>query len=225
MAPSEADQEFLDAMPPGTVRMSVADATDLGKRALARIGFSNEDADIILGQELAYLGRQFGQANHGAAGIISLVFWLIGQHDAGKNLGHVLHMNDAAHRIGVGESDGLAARRLAHTVYVIDGAKFFIWAGYIGRAYASNRHAIGAAVIVGLPFIDDFIDCILGLASPFVGFVDQALAEFGLLAGNCDRAGKDRVLDAAAPGRFKAIIHALNVELERDVGRQIANKI
>ncbi len=27
MAPSEADQEFLDAMPPGTVRMSITDAT------------------------------------------------------------------------------------------------------------------------------------------------------------------------------------------------------
>lgn len=50
MAPFKADKEFLDAMPLGTVRMSVADATDLGKRALARIGFSNEDANIILGQ-------------------------------------------------------------------------------------------------------------------------------------------------------------------------------
>ena len=50
LASSEADEGFLDATPPGTVRMSVADATDLGKRALARIGFSNEDADIILGQ-------------------------------------------------------------------------------------------------------------------------------------------------------------------------------
>ena len=50
MVSSEADEEFLDATPPGTVRMSVADATDLGKRALGRIGFSNEDANIILGQ-------------------------------------------------------------------------------------------------------------------------------------------------------------------------------
>jgi hypothetical protein len=49
MASSEAEEGFLDAMPPGTVRMSVADATNIGKRALSRIGFSNEDADIILG--------------------------------------------------------------------------------------------------------------------------------------------------------------------------------
>lgn len=41
---------FLDDAPPGTVRLSVAEATAIGERALRRIGLSEEDTDIILGQ-------------------------------------------------------------------------------------------------------------------------------------------------------------------------------
>jgi LDH2 family malate/lactate/ureidoglycolate dehydrogenase len=42
--------EFLDSMSPSAVRLSVAEATALGERALRRIGFSEEDTGIILGQ-------------------------------------------------------------------------------------------------------------------------------------------------------------------------------
>ena len=40
----------LEKTPPGTVRLSVVEATDIGARALRNIGFSDEDAEIILGQ-------------------------------------------------------------------------------------------------------------------------------------------------------------------------------
>lgn len=47
---ADSNGEYLDDTPPGTVRMSVQDATALGERALKNIGFSHEDAHIILGQ-------------------------------------------------------------------------------------------------------------------------------------------------------------------------------
>ncbi|NKB60201.1 MAG: Ldh family oxidoreductase [Alphaproteobacteria bacterium] len=50
MAPADADGEYLDDTPSGTVRMSVTEAYDLGEGALQRIGFSQEDARIIMGQ-------------------------------------------------------------------------------------------------------------------------------------------------------------------------------
>ena len=42
--------DYLDVTPPGTVRLSVEEATAIGKRALRAIGFSEEDTEIILGQ-------------------------------------------------------------------------------------------------------------------------------------------------------------------------------
>jgi len=50
MSPSDLGSQYLDATPPGTVRVSVAEATEIGERALRKIGFSKDDADIILGQ-------------------------------------------------------------------------------------------------------------------------------------------------------------------------------
>ena len=44
------NNEYLDDTPPGTVRLSVAEATAVGERALRAIGFSAEDTEIILGQ-------------------------------------------------------------------------------------------------------------------------------------------------------------------------------
>lgn len=41
---------FIDAAPPGTIRVSVDEATAIGERALRKIGFSKGDADIVLGQ-------------------------------------------------------------------------------------------------------------------------------------------------------------------------------
>ena len=41
---------LLDETPSGTVRLSVAEATNVGERALLAIGFSADDTEIILGQ-------------------------------------------------------------------------------------------------------------------------------------------------------------------------------
>lgn len=48
-APASATP-YLDDAPPGTLRVSVEEATKIGARALKKIGFSQEDSDIILGQ-------------------------------------------------------------------------------------------------------------------------------------------------------------------------------
>lgn len=50
MTTPSSTPEFIDDTPPGTVRLSVDEATEIGERALQRIGFSKEDTDIILGQ-------------------------------------------------------------------------------------------------------------------------------------------------------------------------------
>jgi LDH2 family malate/lactate/ureidoglycolate dehydrogenase len=50
MQTPDAPSEYLDATPPGTVRVSVAEATEIGRHALTKIGFSPEDTGIILGQ-------------------------------------------------------------------------------------------------------------------------------------------------------------------------------
>ena len=50
MATTRSASDYIDDTPPGTVRLTVEEATEIGRRALMAIGFSNEDTDIILGQ-------------------------------------------------------------------------------------------------------------------------------------------------------------------------------
>ncbi len=50
MQASSSSQKWLDADLPGTVRLSVAEAVALGERALTRVGYSGEDARIIVDQ-------------------------------------------------------------------------------------------------------------------------------------------------------------------------------
>jgi LDH2 family malate/lactate/ureidoglycolate dehydrogenase len=42
--------DYIDDTPPGTIRVSVDEAIEIGESALKRIGYSKEDTDIILGQ-------------------------------------------------------------------------------------------------------------------------------------------------------------------------------
>jgi len=50
MQPVSDTSDLLDSDQPGTVRLSVAEATALGERALERVGYSGEDARIIVDQ-------------------------------------------------------------------------------------------------------------------------------------------------------------------------------
>lgn len=50
MQAAATTQDLLDADSPGTIRLSVAEATALGERALQRVGYSGEDARIIVDQ-------------------------------------------------------------------------------------------------------------------------------------------------------------------------------
>jgi len=50
MAATASSREVLDIDTPGTVRLSVAEAVALGERALTRVGYSGEDAKIIVDQ-------------------------------------------------------------------------------------------------------------------------------------------------------------------------------
>jgi LDH2 family malate/lactate/ureidoglycolate dehydrogenase len=50
MQQASETRDLLDSDQPGTVRLSVAEATALGERALERVGYSGEDARIIVDQ-------------------------------------------------------------------------------------------------------------------------------------------------------------------------------
>jgi LDH2 family malate/lactate/ureidoglycolate dehydrogenase len=50
MTSSVTTSNFLDPTPPGTVRVTVTEAQNIGAAALRKIGISEEDTDIILGQ-------------------------------------------------------------------------------------------------------------------------------------------------------------------------------
>ena len=55
--------------------------------------------------------------------------------------------------------------------------------------------------------------------------VDKTLTKMRLLATHGERAGEDRVRDAATPGRLEAVVHAPDIELERGVRRELADEI
>lgn len=50
MKATSSASPYIDDTPPGTIRVSVEEATKIGERALKKIGFSQEDAGIVLGQ-------------------------------------------------------------------------------------------------------------------------------------------------------------------------------
>src|SRR5688572_7949862 len=50
MDATPSSSALLDADRPDTVRLTVAEATELGERALQRVGYSGEDARIIVDQ-------------------------------------------------------------------------------------------------------------------------------------------------------------------------------
>lgn len=50
MQTPDRPNDYLDDTPPGTVRLSVDEATEIGARALTQIGYDEDDSGIILGQ-------------------------------------------------------------------------------------------------------------------------------------------------------------------------------
>src|SRR5262245_33586751 len=50
LKPAASSPDLLDADLPGTVRLTVAEAVALGERSLQRVGYSGEDARIIVDQ-------------------------------------------------------------------------------------------------------------------------------------------------------------------------------
>ncbi len=50
MPSTDSPESFLDDTPPGTTRIGIDEATELGEKALTRIGFDKEDVRIILDQ-------------------------------------------------------------------------------------------------------------------------------------------------------------------------------
>jgi LDH2 family malate/lactate/ureidoglycolate dehydrogenase len=50
MPHSERPNDYLDHTPPGTMRLSVDEATEIGARALQKIGYDEDDSGIFLGQ-------------------------------------------------------------------------------------------------------------------------------------------------------------------------------
>ena len=84
--------------------------------------------------------------------------------------------------------------------------------------------AVFLAVILRLPFVEDFVHRVLHMAVAEIVLVDDAVAIKMLLAADRERTGIGDASDPAQPRRLEAIVHAEDVELERDPRRIFAAK-
>ena len=121
-----------------------------------------------------------------------------------------------------GNLTGLPRAGLRDAENVVDRADHLVRAGHIGRADRRDLHAVLFAVILRLPLVEDLVHRVLHVAVLEIVFVDDALAIKFLLAADRHRTGID---DPVAPGearRLEAVVHAEDVQLERDARRQVA---
>jgi hypothetical protein len=112
------------------------------------------------------------------------VLRFVGHDDAGENLGDLIDMDRAAHRVLVGKLDRLAARRICDAEDVIDRADDLVRASDVGGADRGDLHAVLLAIVLRLPFIEDLVHCVLHMAVAEVVFGDEAIAVEFLLAAN-----------------------------------------
>jgi len=105
---------------------------------------------------------------------------------------------------------------------VVDRAHDLVRAGHIGRTDRRDLHSVFLAVILCLPFVEDLVHRVLHMAVLEIGFVDDAVAIKFLLAADRHRTGIDDPVAAREPCRLEAIVHAQDVELERDARWQVA---
>ena len=108
---------------------------------------------------------------------------------------------------------------------MINRTELLVRTRHIGGADATDGHSVIAAIIMRLPFINRLVDRVLANAVALIVFVHQAFAKFGLCTGHREGTSEDRMFDAGSPRCFKAIVHALDVQLEGDMGRQLPNEI
>ena len=156
------------------------------------------------------------------AGVVSHVLWLVGHDDAREDLGDLVDMDRAAHRVLVGEADGLAARRVGDAEDMIDRADDLVRTRDVGGPDRGDLHPVLLAVILRLPFVEDLVHRVLHMAMAEIVLGDEPVAVEFLLAADRERTGIGDPVAAGEACRFEAIIHAEDVELERDARRVLA---
>src|ERR1051326_489115 len=122
------------------------------------------------------------QADGGAARIVDTMGRLIGQQYAGKHLGHIVHVDGAAHRVLEGQSDGIAAGWLGDDPHVIDRPAHLVRSRHIGHTDPGDAHAVFFAVIQRLPLVHYFVPGVLVFAMPRIVLAHGAPAVVRLLA-------------------------------------------
>src|SRR5207244_11354119 len=100
-----------------------------------------------------------------------------------------------------------------------DRAAALVGAGHIGGGDRRDLHSVFLAVILRLPFIEDLVHRVLQMAVLEIVFIDDAVAIEFLLAADRYGARIDDPVAAREPRRLEAIVHAQDVELERDTRR------
>src|SRR3954447_13902416 len=181
--------------------------------------------NLRVGQEFTHEVGQVAQADRVAAGIVDGVVRLVLHDHSSEDFGDLVDVDRGTHRVLVGELDGFAARRIGDAENVIDRAYDLVGTGHVGWADRRDLHSVFLAVILRLPFVEDFVHRVLHMAVLEIVFVDDAVAIEFLLAADRYRTGIDEPVAAREPRRLEAIVHAQNVELESNTGRQVATDV
>jgi LDH2 family malate/lactate/ureidoglycolate dehydrogenase len=129
---SASPRELLDADSPDTVRLSVAEVVTLSERALTRVGYSGEDARIIVdqivdnalcGYKFAGLPRLLAIANDEKTGKARTPVKIVHETpvsallDGGNNVGYVAAYRAAEVAIGKARAGGMASVGVYNSYY------------------------------------------------------------------------------------------------------------
>src|SRR5262249_10571504 len=151
-----------------------------------------------------------------AASVVDPVVRLVLHNDAGEYFCHLVDMDGTAHRVPEREPDRVSACWRRNAEDVVNRADNLVRSGDVRRADRGDLHAVLFAVILRLPFVEDFVHRILHMAMPEIVFGNETVAEEFLFPRHRQRTRISNAVDTGEPARLETIIHAENVELERD---------
>src|SRR5262249_8300677 len=120
---------------------------------------------------------------------------LVSHEHAGEDLGHIVEVDRADHRVLEGQGNGMATGGLGDAPYVIDRPAHLVRPRDIGTADSGDAHAILFRIIQRLPFVHDLVLGVLIFAVHGIVFGHGTVAVVGLLAVRGEGTGIHYVRD------------------------------
>ena len=143
---------------------------------------------------------------------------LLGERHAHEHFGDILDVEWQGHAVAIGEVDGLVACRQHLALDVVHRTAHLVWTRDIRGPDAGDGHLERAVVPVGLMFVEGLRDRVDAGAKPQIRLVHRAVAVQTLRAIHSKRARVDHAPNAEHTGRFKAVIHAEDVQPHLGMG-------